>query len=214
MLSAMTPNCIYCLKDIPLSDLRPNSVVSFGFFTRKSDQKRLQRFHCRTCRRTFSEASLSPCYYQKKRTLNGALFKLLVSGVSQRRSAMILQVNRKTVVRKFLFLGIYSHKLLLETNKASTKAHTIQFDDLETFEHSKCKPLSVTMAVEETTRRILCFRVAQMPAKGLLTKIAQKKYGSRKDKRPQARKELFTELKELVTERVYLKSDRNPSLPF
>jgi hypothetical protein len=47
------------------------------------------------------------------------------------------------------------------------------------------------MAVEFKTRRILSYRVSRMPAKGLLAKMARKKYGFRKDERPKARRELF-----------------------
>jgi len=206
----MLPKCPHCQKNLSSSDIRTSAVVCFGSFTRKSDGKLLQRFRCKACRRTFSLASLSPCYYQKKRHLNGSLFLALVSGVSQRRAALILRVNRKTIVRKFLFLGAYAQHFLLEENKKLPKVSCFQFDDLETFEHSKCKPLSVTMAVEQGSRRVLGFRVARMPAKGLLAKISRKKYGPRKDERPQARRELFAELQDLVLEGALIKSDQNP----
>jgi len=206
----MLPACIYCEPQLSKSDSSPESVVCFGHFIRRADQKRLQRFRCGDCQRTFSEASFSRTRYQKKRDANGPLFELLVGGVSQRRAARILRLNRKTIVRKFLFLGFYSSQLLQLSNQQEPKAHTVQFDDLETFEHTKCKPLSVTMAVEEDTRRLLSFRVSRMPAKGLLAAISRKKYGPRKDERPLARERLFTELKGLVTARCLFKSDQNP----
>lgn len=86
----------------------------------------------------------------------------------------------------------------------------MEFDDLETFEHSKCKPLSVTLAVESKTRRILGFAVSRMPAKGLLTKKALKKYGPRPDERARGRAELFFSLQGLVQEGALIKSDENP----
>ncbi len=66
-------------------------------------------------------------------------------------------------------------------NATYPQVTSLEFDDLETFEHTKCKPLSATIAVESKTRRILGFRVARMPAKGLLAAISRKKYGYRKD---------------------------------
>ena len=86
----------------------------------------------------------------------------------------------------------------------------IEFDDLETFEHTKCKPLSITLAVESNTRRILSFHVAQMPAKGPLAAISRKKYGLRKDMRKLGRIELFKELLPLVRPTAIIKSDQNP----
>lgn len=89
----------------------------------------------------------------------------------------------------------------------------MQFDDLETFEHTKCKPLSVTLAVENKTRRILGFRVSRMPAKGLLAKVSRKKYGFRLDERKQAREGLFLELQRKVDKQAVIASDDNPHYP-
>ena len=101
----------------------------------------------------------------------------LCSGVSQRRIALILGISRTTVVRKFLFLGAAAQKKIPVLNKARSKSEILEFDDLETSEHTKMKPLSVTLAVESKTRFIRGFRVSQMPAKGLLAALSRKKYG-------------------------------------
>ncbi|MGZ3702815.1 MAG: hypothetical protein ACXWSD_13580, partial [Bdellovibrionota bacterium] len=94
------------------------------------------------------------------------LRKLLCSGVSQRRCAKILSLNRKTVVEKFLFMAIHAEFFLRRFNLLQEPAHTIEFDDLETFEHTKLKPLSITLAVESGTRRILGVEVSRMAANG------------------------------------------------
>lgn len=94
-------------------------------------------------------------------------------------------------------------------NLAQPKATVVEFDDLESFEHTKCKPLSVTLAVESSTRRILGLSVGSMPAKGLLVRKAAK-YGFRKDERKDARRYLFTKIQGLIGEKGLLKSDSNP----
>jgi transposase-like protein len=205
----MQPTCLHCDSENPTSGNR-SEVVCFGFFTRQSDGKTLQRFRCKRCAKTFSDASLSRCKNQNKRYLNAPLFTLLCSGVSQRRASRILKTNRKTVVRKLLFLATHAQALTLEANLTQPKAQTIEFDDLETFEHSKCKPLSVTMAVESGSRRILGYRVSQMPAKGHLAALSRLKYGPRKDHRPKARTELFADLTKLVASDALIKSDMDP----
>jgi transposase-like protein len=187
-----------------------SSVVKFGVYKRQSDQKKVQRFKCLHCKISFSEATADACFFQKKRHLNQMIFKLLVGGFSQRRIAMDLQVNRKTVIRKFLFLGLCATHLIREKNLLHPKTQIVEFDDLETFEHSKCKPLSVTLAVEHSSRRILGYRVSQMPAKGKLARLSRMKYGPRKDERPQARNELFDEIKPLIEITSLIKSDMNP----
>lgn len=89
----------------------------------------------------------------------------------------------------------------------------MEFDDLETFEHTKYKPLSITLVVEHNTRRILGFRVARMPAKGLLAKRSLKKYGYIKDERSEARKSLFKEIEPFINPFATIKSDQNPHYP-
>jgi len=58
-----------------------------------SDGQRIPRFRCLSCSRTFSSARLSPCFGQRKRKVNVRVASLMVSGVSQRRAAVILGVN-------------------------------------------------------------------------------------------------------------------------
>ena len=208
----MSIHCPYCDKTNSSANIR-NQIVCAGYFTRKADNTRHQRFNCKPCKRSFSSASFHPCYRQKKRELNPKIFISLVSGVSQRRLARIHRVNRKTIVRKFLFLGLYAHDYFLNDRAKYAPACEVEFDDLETFEHSKLKPISVIMAIESKTRRILGFRVADMPAKGLLVKRSLKKYGKRRDGRRKARESLFTELKECVNKNAIFKSDENPHYP-
>lgn len=52
--------------------------------------------------------------------------------------------------------------------------------------------------------------MASMPAKGLLVQRSLLKYGKRKDERPQARKNLFKNLKPVLGEAAEIKSDMNP----
>lgn len=125
----------------------------------------------------------------------------------------MLEINRKTVVRKFIFLGLWAEEILRwhkDSYCNNFLCSEMEFDDLETFEHTKLKPLSVTMAVESKTRRILGFKVAQMPAKGLLARRAVKKYGKRADERRLKRQELFQELKPCISPEALIKSDENP----
>ena len=186
----------------------------FGSFFRQSDRKKIQRFRCRICGSTISEATSDPCYYQKKRLLNASVFGLLVSGVSQRRCAKLLVVNRKTIIRKFLFLGHFASIRLQQQNEERLQKVTImEFDDLETIEHSKGKPLSITLAVEHKTRHILGFEVSQMPAKGKIAKMSRAKYGPRKDLRGVGRKNLFVKIKPFLASKVLIKSDENPHYP-
>lgn len=208
----MSPKCPRCRRHHPMSDFR-TLINKIGFYRRRSDKKWIQRYQCTLCSKSFSTATFDPCYRQHKRHFNQTLFEHLSSGVSQRRCAYLLRLNRKTIKRKFLFLGMQSLISLRKFNQSFPPSTVVEFDDLETFEHSKCKPLSVTLAVESESRRILGFSVSSMPAKGLLVHRALKKYGPRPDERPRGRKLLLASLRGLVHENAVLKSDQNPHYP-
>jgi transposase-like protein len=201
--------CPFCqTRRNPASASR--TLKRLGSYFRKSDGQHLTRFWCFPCQKSFSAATLSRKRWHKKRHLRSRIIRLLVGGMSQREVARVLNINRKTVVRQFRFSLATAKDELREWNQRYPKCVEVEFDDLETFEHTKCKPLSVTLMVEYRSRRILGFEVAQMPAKGPLAKISRKKYGPRPDHRPEARKKLFLEMKELVAEQALIRSDSNP----
>src|ERR1700722_15068012 len=137
----MTPICPFFTKEFGLSEVRFH-VVRAGFFKRKCDSRKVRRFRCRRCRRYFSNSTFSRFFGQKKRHLNMRLWVLLCSGVSQRRSAKLLGLSRTTVATKLCGLGPWAEEILVGHNLTKSKESTFQFDDLETFEHTKCKPLS------------------------------------------------------------------------
>jgi len=184
----------------------------WGFYSRSSDCLRIQRYRCKGCLVTCSPQSFHAWFRQKKRHKNEDLRKHFASGGSSNRAARNLSLNRKTVARKLLALGFDAELELMRRNRLAKKTQFVEFDDLETFEHTKCKPVSITLAVESKTRRILGLEVSTMPAKGLLVGKA-KKYGHRPDGRKAARKQLFERIQELVKDDVILKSDMNPHYP-
>lgn len=185
-------------------------IYSYGRYYRKSDRKWVQRFKCALCFRHFSSARLSPCYRQKKRQLNAPIFKLLASGVSQRKIALLLNTKLDTVARKLKFLGLQARLFNHHFRTKHTNIEQLQFDDMESFEHTKLKPLSITLAVEKGTRLMLGFEVSRMPAKGLLASRSIKKYGYRADERTPARERLFRRLRGQIANTATIESDDNP----
>ena len=186
-----------------------------GYYYRRSDGQHVRRYQCTKCSRNFSSAALAPTYRQKKRHLNRWVLKHLCSGVSQRRTARLLGVNPKTVVRKFRFLADQARLKNLEYLKsiAPQSLTEVQWDDLETSEHTKCKPISVALAVDPYSRKVLGFRASRMPAKGTLSELSRRKYGPRKDERPKGWNQLLSELTPIVHPEAEWLTDQNPHYP-
>ena len=202
----MPSHCPHC------DDREPSgsTFVRFGFFYRTCDSRWIQRFRCRSCRKTCSRATFSKWFRHKKRLKNEQLRRHFASSGTIRRAARTFSLNRKSVERKLMALGFEAEAKLRIENLNRQKVRVVEFDDMETFEHTKCKPLSITLAVQKRTRRILGLEVSSMAAKGLLAEKAQKKYGHRPDGRALARAELFRQLRDIVHENALIKSDQNP----
>ncbi len=131
-----------------------------------------------------------------------------------RRCAQNLGVDKKTVQRRLPLLAkrarSYNQKLI---QSFTGQIHNIQLDDLITKENSKCKPLSVTIVVDQDRRTILASEVSRIPAFGHLAKIALKKYGYRKDEHFDGLERVFKKISPLVNEQVRVRSDEHQRYP-
>ena len=205
--------CPVCkAKNIPNKDCNTGKkhVQKYGSFRRKSDSKRIQRYKCLLCNNTFSTACKDPAYRQKKRRLNHKIKILSSSHCSMRRIAIMLNTTRVTVARKCEFLG---KKAMIEHTKLMKnkiyKEKEIQFDELQTIEHTNCKPLAVAVAVAKKSRKILGFSVSKMPPPVYLAKISLKKYGNRPDCRPEGLKLLFKQLTPIIDANTIIHFDKH-----
>ena len=86
-------------------------------------------------------------------------------------SASLLHINPKTVAKKLEFLGMMCRQKLAKEMATYQAVSSIQFDELQTIEHTKCKPLSVAVAVSKEDRKVLGLQVSVMPATGHLSRI-------------------------------------------
>jgi len=187
------------------------SLVRDGFYARADDSKLIQRFKCKACGKKFSSATFKPSYRQKKRRINSTVRFCFASNMCPRDIAELVGVNIKTIAARL----IWQASLSREKNKQYLKAHEaqfgsikeVQFDDLITFEHTKCKPLTVPIAVIDGQRVPLGFAVASIPAFGHLAKLSRQKYGKRKDDSREARRQLFEHLVEILPPDVQFKTD-------
>ena len=138
---------------------------------------------------------------------------MLCSGVSQRRTALLLGTSAPTVARKLRFLArrkrAEHEAFLRELAPLPTALDDVQFDEMETHEHSKWKPLSIALLVSRE-RKILGFRVSRMPARGVDAAKALKKYGPRPDERKAALHSLFADLKPVLAQTLKFTSDQKP----
>lgn len=185
-------------------------VKRHGFFITKWNHQPVRRYFCGACRRSFSSHTTRPTFGQLKPYLNAPISRLYASTMTQRRMALVLGTNRKTVVRKFLLmarLAKQAHETWLEAQRPTR----VQFDEMETFEHTRLKPLSLALCVDETSRKILGASVATMPYRGKLAGLAFRKYGPRADQRPNVRRDILRKFTRLTN--LTIVTDHHPAYP-
>jgi transposase-like protein len=157
--------------------------IKDGFYFRRDDSRKIQRYKCKICKTKYSRATFTLEKYQKKRRINLQVRAQLSMGVSQRNCAYALKVARKTIERKLIYL---SEKAKLNQNKfleelKNNPITDIQFDDLISSIHTKLKPVSVSVVTCPKTFLILGAAVSEIPAFGKLAEISRRKYGRRKN---------------------------------
>ncbi len=71
-----------------------------GYYRRRCDGRKVQRFQCRACRRSFSVQTFRPDYRFKLPHQDRRIFRALVEKVGQRRTARIFGLDRKSIARR------------------------------------------------------------------------------------------------------------------
>lgn len=199
----------------PFSQKSSCRIQKKGFFTKTSTRAaQIQRFRCLNCQRSFSAQTGRLTYREKLPHVDQPIFRMLTAGVSQRKCAEFLGIHRDTVARKLVHLSQFARDQVIDGERdVKEKCEVAVFDEMETFEHTKMKPLSIALAVTERTRLIVSSKVAVMPAKGLLAAKSRRKYGPRRDDRPAALADVFKRIRGDLPQAKIVKSDESPRYP-
>lgn len=207
----MRPNCPnfatnqLCSKDNVLRDVH---------FYRASESRWIQRFKCKSCGRKFSHATGTLEFGQHKRHLNREVRHLLSSKVSMRRVAYVLGINRRTIERKMHYLAKRARRRHREMLQSLESAVThLQFDDQITTEHTKMKPVTISIAIDVKRRLILGAEVGRIPSSGLLAAKSRKKYGPRPSEHGRCLKRLFQQIASTVAPGALVQSDEHRLYP-
>lgn len=167
-----TRSCPHCAS----TDLKRN-----GHYTRRGDSRKIQRFLCRGCKRSFSRAGYSPWYRYRHRRLNPLIHKLLVTKGSLRGTARLLGIHHDTVSRHLQVLADIAREEIRLDLAARPLATHVQLDELITFEHSRLKQVAVTLISDADRYRMLGLCVSRIPTSGPNARKAREKYGPRPD---------------------------------
>ena len=140
-------------------DLRKN-----GYVKRKKNQIKIREYKCFICKSKFTKNSISQSSYQKRPDLNEKVMGLYCEGNTLRGISRLLNCDYKTVVRKFRFMANLARNAHLKNLfVGEIKTTYIQIDEMETFEHTKDRPLGIQLAIRPKTSQIVSARVCRIP---------------------------------------------------
>ncbi len=194
---------------------KKESIIKDGMYFRANDSRTIQRYKCLSCGRKFSNATFSLAFGQKKRRVNQKVLHLIGSSVSMKRIAKILDIHELTVKRKLIYLSKVAKKTQIEFLQSlrNNPIQHMQFDDLITNEHTKLKPLSISLAVDVRSRMILGAQVSYIPSFGHLAELSQKKYGFRKNTHKEMLENLFIKIEKSISKDALIESDEHNTYP-
>lgn len=141
-------------SDCPQHLLHPPRRLAchrFGSYLR-SDGRRVPRYRCSVCRRTFSKQSFAVSYYLKRPALLVPIAAALVNGAAHRQIARLLGCAPSTVTRLSARLG--RHGLLLQVlalQHLPDDQEEMVLDHFESFEGSQDAPIAVATLVGATS---------------------------------------------------------------
>jgi hypothetical protein len=189
--------------------------VKDGYFHRADDSRKIQRFKCKICHKRYSRSTHSLEFAQKKRRFNKMIRANLASGMSMRSCAYNLNLARKTIERKFVYLAkkarMNQNTLLLYWRE--NPINNVQFDDLISSIHTKLKPISISVVVDPATFKIFGARAAEIPAFGKIAKLSRRKYGRRQNNHPATLSKLLFDLKGCISNEALFKTDEHKRYP-
>jgi len=147
----------------------PWPYKKIGFFKRFTPPHRIQRFTCKSCKRSFSSQTFSTSYWQKLPELDARIIMKTAGGMANRQIARDLGVAPETINRHIARLG--RHCLLFHNRMMdnSPPIHQVVVDGFESFEYSQYYPIHHHVAVEKDTDFFIYFTDSELRRKGRMT---------------------------------------------
>jgi len=140
-----------------------------GYFWSHSQRKRIPRFLCHSCRRSFSSQTFAANYWLKRPDILPQLLTKTTGCMANRQIARDLAVAPSTIDRQLARLG--RHCLLYHASQMqkAPPASVVAIDGLVTFEHSQYWPFHHHLGVEPTSDFIVYFTDSEVRRSGSMT---------------------------------------------
>jgi transposase-like protein len=158
------PNCIHHNNS---GDPWPYKKI--GFFKRFTPPHRIQRFTCKTCKRSFSSQTFSTTYWQKRPDLDAQIIMKTCGGMANRQITGDVKVSPETINRHIARIGRHCLLFHFQMMENSPPVQEVVVDGFETFEFSQYFPFHHHVAVEKGSDFVIYFTDSELRRKGRMT---------------------------------------------
>ena len=155
-------------------DPRGWRFVKKGFFVREARPRRIQRYRCTRCGRSFSSQTFSPSYWLRRPELLRPVFHRLLGCSALRQIAAEFEVSHTTVLRQAERLG--RHCLLFQQRwqPSGPPREPLVLDGFRSFEAGQYWPFDAQLLVG-ASYFVYGFNEAELRRSGTMTRAQRKK---------------------------------------
>ena len=166
----------------------------------KTKRGKTQRYQCKSCNKTFTKRNGTLNYRHKKQHLRDKIIILYCEGMSLRAISRALGITLKTVTKYFVEnSNVSRYKNLKRLEQGGIITTYVQFDELETFEHTKKRPLGVQVSIRAKTGQIISTKICKIPVKALSVSKNYTAYWNSKVNRETAITDMLLETKKTLS---------------
>lgn len=140
-----------------------------GSFLRLAEPRRIQRYLCLHCKRSFSSQTFSSTYWLRRPDLPARLFLRLLSCSAYRQIARDLEISPTTVMRQADRLGRHCLLFHERLRPKGALAEPMAVDGFESFEFSQYTPVHFHAAIGTSAHFIYGFTDSELRRKGRMT---------------------------------------------
>lgn len=147
----------------------------YGFYVRRAAPRRIQRYRCSHCQRTFSSQTFALDYWLRRPRLLRPVYEGLVACSAYRQMARAQRCSPSTVQTHATRLGRQLLLWLAEHRPRAPVREPVVVDGFESFEHSQYYPCHVQLAVGAESHFLYAFTDAELRRKGRMTAFQKRR---------------------------------------
>jgi hypothetical protein len=151
--------------------------VRWGHFLRTCPViRRIPRYRCSRCRRTFSSQTFETTYWLRRPELQISVAERLLSGSGYRQVARFLGCSPSTVMGQAARLGRHA-MLFQELHRPKEIRERLALDGFESFAFSQYYPLHLNLSVGAVSHFVYALTESELRRKGRMTKAQRVRRG-------------------------------------